>query len=147
MWTRMGGAMLLAAWLAGPALARDSVCQFQASGTLTLAFATLDPSAAAAATATATAGTVQQRSVGDCQVALAVGIQSSANFDGVNHRLRHSAGADYIPYTISVSYGGPMPPGNNRYYPITVQGSIAASSYVNATAGTYSDSVVVQVTP
>lgn len=133
--------------LAGPSIARDEVCEFQARG-LSMSFGTLNPSSGANATAIVSAATLNANQAGDCHNNLRMTIDGGdgQSFNG-SRRLRNAAGTDFIPYTL---VGLPLQdraPGNNKYINFTFSGVILWSSYADASAGSYSDTVMISVTP
>jgi len=60
--------------------------------------------------------------------------------------MKNAAG-DLIPYSLAGLPQTLLRPGNNNYVPFTFSGSILGSAYTNASAGSYSDQVIISVTP
>lgn len=129
----------------GLAFAADKKCNFQATG-LSLNFGTLDPSSEAPVNALFAAAGLNANTVGDCDaVSMVISGDNGLWFDG-NRRMRNARG-DFIPYTLSVPGNAVPGPGNGKYVPFAISGAIAASAYANASAGNYTDTVIISVTP
>lgn len=64
-------------------------------------------------------------------------------------RMRRAATADYIPYTLTFSGDTQTGTGfgSGQEKTLTVTSSIAAADFANATAGTYTDSVTLTLSP
>ena len=127
--------------------AGDLICGFQARG-LSMSFGALNPSSGTNATAVMSAATVNADQAGDCLSLVTVTIDGDAgqSFSG-SRRLRNVAGTDFIPYTLvglPISRAGP---GNKKYTSFTFSGQILWSAYANASAGSYSDTVMISITP
>ena len=147
-----------AALLAQPAIAKNGSCLFQTVGILSLSFGALDPSLGSTVVASMTVGSTNADQVGDCRTGtMTVTAGNGSNFLGGSRRL--ASGADFIPYSLSSpptapwtgATGGPWSsarPGNATFVPLPViTGTILGTDYQNATAGAYSDTVVLTVTP
>jgi spore coat protein U-like protein len=141
------GSWLLAALLlasVAPAHAKDFTCQFQATG-LALNFGNIDPSNAVQVVKAVQAVNLNASDVGDCNGGPTLDI----SVVGATSRVL-SNGTDTIPYTIA---GFPITmsqPGNNRYVNFlspAMTGTIPAGTYANASAGTYTDTVTISVSP
>jgi spore coat protein U-like protein len=131
--------------MAAPAIGKDRSCQFQARG-LTMSFGVLDPSSGVDATAVVSAATQNADKAGDCDRAVTMTIDGDGGQNG-SRMLKNAAGTDFIPYTlvgIPIATAGP---GNNAYQPFTFKGVILWSSYADRRAGSYSDTVIISVTP
>lgn len=133
-------------WLAAfPAQAADSTCSFRGGGA-SLAFGWLDPSVASNVTVPVTVGTLE---VGDCNPkaqTLSISADNGLNFSGGSRRMSDGAG-NFIAYSLS---GLPLTmnrPGNNSYATFTFSGTVLGTAYQNASAGTYTDIVIISVTP
>lgn len=123
-----------------PVFANGSSCDFQAAS-VSLNFGTLDPSQATLVNAQTNS------TAGNCvNVTMAVSADDGQNFSGGTRRLRNAAG-DFIPYALSGTNFTRAAPGNNTQVPFTISGSILGSAYANASAGAYSDQVVLTVMP
>jgi spore coat protein U-like protein len=128
-----------------PAFAADGSCTFRGGGAA-LGFATLDPSAAATVTVPITLGTLE---VGDCNPknqTLTITADNGENFGAGSRRMANGSGS-YIAYSLS---GLPLTanrPGNNAYATFTFNGTVLGTAYENAMAGSYSDRVIISVTP
>jgi spore coat protein U-like protein len=122
-------------------------CKFNAAGPTTLTIATgagvIDPSTAGPATGTAnvtfrcTTGTTS-----------AITGDNGLNFSGGSRRVRNGA-ANYMPYAFSMVNAAQLGTGHGAGQDKTVQvnASIIATDYQNATAGAYTDTVVLTITP
>jgi spore coat protein U-like protein len=116
-------------------------CQFNSGGTVSF---TLDPSIGGLAT-----GTVTQPQFWCTRNAS----YTITDDDGVNdvvlteHRMIDDAtSTEYIPYTFTYTATGT---GNGPTSPITmnIASTVAAAAYVNASAGSYSDTVTLTINP
>ena len=67
------------------------------------------------------------------------------NFNG-SRNLKNATGS-LIPYTLVGLPQSRRGPGNGTYVAFTFSGTIAGSAYANASAGAYSDNVIISVTP
>lgn len=139
------GALLAAT--ATPVDAKNASCQFEATG-LILAFGNLDPSNAVQKVQVVQAQNVGAGSVGDCNT---VGVTMSVQIVGSSSRSMSNGAGGVIPYTLAgFPVTGITQPGNNKYVnflSVGVAGTIAAGSYADAPAGTYSDTVTISVSP
>lgn len=133
--------------MAAPVMAKDLTCSFRAKG-LTMSFGALDPSSGLNASAVVSPATLTADSAGDCDKAVTMTIDADggSNYSG-SRRLRGASGSDFIPYTLvglPISVAGP---GNAKYTQFTFSGVILWTSYADAPAGNYSDTVMISVTP
>ena len=67
-----------------------------------------------------------------------------------NNNTMISAAGDLLPYSVSDPSFGTVNnrgPGNGNYKVVTFTGTVQATAYQSAVAGTYSDQLIVQVTP
>lgn len=143
-------AWLMAAALLGasaPAFGRGNVCFFQARG-LSMSFGTLNPASAVNVTVPMAAATLNADQVGDCAPGQGIVISgdNGLNFNG-SRRMKHAARPEYIAYSLSLptpTLGGP---GNSTYMTYTFNGTVLGSAYADAWEGTYSDTVILTVTP
>ena len=135
-------ALLLVA--VAPVQAKDLLCEFQATG-LALNFGTIDPSNPVQVVTAVQAVNMNANNAGDCN--------GGGNFTvdivgGTSRTL--SNGTDSIPYTIAGFPVNVAEPGNNKYVNFlspAMTGTIAAGTYANASAGTYTDTVTISVSP
>lgn len=116
-------------------------CKF-VSATSTLAFGALDPSSAADGTAT---GSAQYWCTKGAAATVTAG--NGDNFSG-SRRLKHASLAEFIPYALTMPSGA-TGTGDGPANPITLSlaGTITNANYINASAGNYSDTVVLTVNP
>lgn len=131
--------------LAMPVHSADLRCNFKARG-LSLNFGVLNPASGATVSVPLAAATLNADKVGDCTVPMTISADAGLWSSG-GLRLKNTASADYIAYSLA-----PMPqtlaaPGNKLYVSFTFTGTVAGSAYANAPAGNYSDTVMISVTP
>jgi spore coat protein U-like protein len=136
---------VIAASLSGaalPAYANGNDCLFQSKG-LSLSFGTLNPGSGADVLMPVSGAST----AGDCAPGQTMTIDSDngLNFNGT--RNLKSAAGDLIPYSLAGLPQSRSGPGNDNYVPFTFNGSILWSAYANASAGSYSDTVIISVTP
>lgn len=141
--------MFAAATLAGQApsaYAKGNDCSFQASG-LSLSFGTLNPASGSNVTVAMTPSTLGASLVGDCAPGqnLLISGDNGLNFNG-SRRLQNMAGTDFIAYSLNLPWTA-RGPGNGAYTNFTFNGTLLWSAYANASAGSYSDTVMISVTP
>jgi spore coat protein U-like protein len=86
---------------------------------------------------------------------------NGSNWSGTNQRMKHASLTEYIPYTFCYSSsGGPGPScasdtasdtgnGAGKTSPITLNiwGTVLGSNYIDASAGSYSDTVTMTINP
>jgi spore coat protein U-like protein len=127
--------------LAAPAYGIGSNCGFGTSQPM--AFGSFDPSLAANQLKTAT---IQ---FGDCQggsVAPFSATVDSINSPGAPKMYLNGVGPDFIIYSLGgVTFDSTAPPGNGQYRTASFSGTVLAIDYVNARAGTYTDTIRVTV--
>ena len=141
----LGSAVALAGTVF-PAFSRDLLCGFQAKG-LSMSFGALDPSSNLTVTVPVSASTFNANMAGDCQlVTMTISGNDGLNFSG-SRRLKNAAGTDFIPYSLVGLPLNSAAPGNSRYPVFTFNGVVAGNAYANASAGSYSDTVVISVNP
>lgn len=141
----LGSAVALAGTVF-PAFSRDLLCGFQAKG-LSMSFGALDPSSNLTVTVPVSASTFNANTAGDCQlVTMTISGNDGLNFSG-SRRLKNAAGTDFIPYSLVGLPLNSAAPGNSRYPVFTFNGVVAGNAYANASAGSYSDTVVISVNP
>jgi len=119
-------------------------CKFSTANA-TLNFGTLDPANTTDVTATAT---ISVRCGGKEPTATFFIADDDGLYEtGPNqNRMRHTTLAEYLPYSFSVSPQSATVP-KNVNTPITISGTIKASDYQNAYVGSYTDTVVLTLTP
>lgn len=130
------------------AFAAGTNCLFQAKG-LAMSFGILDPSNAVTVMVPVAAATLNANKVGDCPSSrtMVITADDGQNFVG-SRRMRKGATSDYIPYSLSpVSPNNEPGPGNNNYVTFTFSGTVAGTAYEGASAGSYSDTVIITVSP
>ena len=120
---------------AGTSLAADS-CRF--TGMSSLAFGNLDVSSTANAVSTMT-----MRIQCSGNPTWLVGSDNGLHYSGATKRMKHQTLNDYIPYTLTFA----PTTGGKWIRTITGSGTVLNGDYVNASAGSYSDSVRVTITP
>lgn len=140
------GCVALALACAAPAQAKDAACGFQATG-LGLAFGNLDPSNAVQVVRPVQAVNADAGNVGDCDAA---GATMTISVVGASARQLSNGAGGTIPYTLA---GFPITmgqPGNKVYanfLSAALTGTIEAGAYADAPAGTYTDTVIISVSP
>lgn len=136
-----GGTSALAADTANVTVSATVVgtCKFNSGGAVAF---TLDPSVGGAVS-----GVVTQPAFW-CTKGATYGITDN---DGLNassgvQRMKHSTLAEFIPYTFSYTAAGT---GTGPGTPISmnIASSVAAVDYLNASAGSYADTVILSITP
>lgn len=122
-----------------------SNCKFS-GGAMTLDFGTLNPASSSNATASATIGFTCNGSAPMATFAISAGNGLHSSGPGAR-RLRHTTAAtEFIAYSISLTpTSATVPKGVAQT--LTVAGTIAPGAFQNATVGTYSDTVVITLTP
>lgn len=140
-------AVTLLTGLSFPASGKDLDCQFQAKG-LSMGFGMLDPSSGVDVIAAVSAFTLDANKAGDCVAAVTMTIvgDNGLHFSG-SRRLKNNTGTDFIPYSLVGLPFSSSGPGNKTFLAFTFNGSILGSAYANASAGSYSDTILVSVTP
>lgn len=124
----------------------QGICKFFTSAQ-TLSFV-IDPSANAAIT-----GSISSPISYKCTRGIttgAVAINSGLNPAGSGRQMRIGSTADVIAYTLSVAGGGVTGTGfgtGSTASPLTFTSSIAPVDFQNAAAGTYTDTIVITLTP
>ncbi|MGZ8463877.1 MAG: spore coat protein U domain-containing protein [Candidatus Deferrimicrobiaceae bacterium] len=114
-------------------------CRFSAANS-TLAFGPLDPAVGTDVNGSTTTTFWCTKGVTDT-----ITNDTGLNFD-VKNRMRDTVSGEYIPYTLALSKngtnGGPSAPRT-----LTIAGNILGSDYTTKSAGSYSDTVVLTITP
>jgi len=117
-----------------------NACGFEFPGaTHNLAFGNLDPTSTADATATV-----------NIKYWCTVGTAASILPDGGLHNSggpRLSNGTNFIPYALTLTGNTGTGAGKMSMLTMTATGTIANSNYVNAPVGSYTDTVVLTLTP
>ncbi|MES2942693.1 MAG: spore coat protein U domain-containing protein [Pseudomonadota bacterium] len=122
--------------------ANGNNCSFQSKG-LSMSFGVLNP-ASGSDVLVAVTGTSK---AGDCAPGQTMTISgdNGLNYNGTRN-LKSTAGG-LIPYSLASLPQSRAGPGNGTYVAFTFNGSILWSDYANASAGGYSDTVIISVTP
>lgn len=125
-----------------PAYANGNNCGFQSKG-LSLSFGILNPGSGFDVVVPVSGAST----AGDCAPGQTMTItgDSGLNFNGT--RNLKSAAGDLIPYSLAGLPQSRSGLGNGNYVPFTFNGSILWSAYANAPIGSYSDTVIISVTP
>jgi spore coat protein U-like protein len=76
---------------------------------------------------------------------LTLSADNGLNFSG-SRRMRSATG-NFIPYSFSALPTAITGPGNGNYVVFTFNGVVLGTDYANAPAGSYSDTVIISVTP
>lgn len=114
-------------------------CKFNSGGTLDF---TLDPSVGGAVS-----GTVSQPQFWCTKGAsYSLSDDNGLNESGTTHRMKHASLAEYIPYSFAYTASGTgTGPGTPINMDIAAQ--VLAADYLNASAGSYADTVTLTITP
>lgn len=129
-------------------------CKFLSGATLN--FGNLDPSVGTDVNATASLTFWCTKGAG-----YTITDNDGTNKSGTTQRLKHATLTEYIPYSYCYKSTGPAPSpcttdttsdtgtGNGPSSPITlnISGTITGPNYVNASAGSYSDTVTMTIAP
>lgn len=114
-------------------------CKFLSSGSVSFS---LDPSAGGNVSGTVTQPTFW------CTKGTSYTItdDDGLNESGTTHRMKHATNDEYIPYTFSYTSAGT---GSGRTTTVTmnIASSVNEADYQNASAGSYSDTVTLTITP
>ena len=127
---------------ASPAYANGNQCLFQSKG-LSMSFGALNPASGSDVVVAVSGATA----VGDCAPGQTMTISgdNGVNYSNGTRNLKTGSG-DLIAYSLGVSFTKPGP-GNGNYISFPFNGSILWSAYANASSGSYSDRVIISVTP
>jgi spore coat protein U-like protein len=129
----------------GAVVLSNSNCNFNAPGTATLAFGTIDPASNVPAPAS---GSLVFKCAGSADPASFSVSHDSGLWEtgpGVN-RMKHMTLGEYLPYTFTLTpQSGTVPKNQNQT--VAVGGSIAVVDFQNASGGSFTDTVVVTVNP
>jgi len=116
-------------------------CKF-VTGTSTLDFGALDPSlgtnvnGSGSTTFWCTKGTVE---------AIAAG--NGSNWDGSKRNMRDPVSTDLIPYTLTLTPDGGTNQGPGSPRTLTIAGQVLGTDYTTKSAGSYTDTVTLTITP
>ena len=117
-------------------------CKFS-TGASTLNFGALDPSLATNPSATTTTQFWCTKGVSTDVIAAGNGL----NFAGGKRQMKDAVSTDVIPYTLTLTKDGNSNTGPAAPRILTIDGSILNSDYTGKSAGSYSDTVVLSITP
>ena len=111
----------------------------------TLAFGAIDLSSSSAKTASTT-------TTYRCTTGTAATVTRTDGANSVSAgtpRVKNSASADYMPYTLTLSGGTQTGTGHGagQDKTLTIDGSIAVADFQNAPAGSYTDTVTLTINP
>ncbi len=114
-------------------------CKFLTGGSISF---TLDPSVGGNVNGTVTQPTFWCTKGASYNITDDDGLYES----GTTHRMKHETLTEYIPYSFTYTATGT---GNGPSNPITmnISSTVLASDYLNASAGSYSDTVTLTITP
>lgn len=116
-------------------------CKFS-SATSALNFGALDPSVGTNVNGSATTqfwctkGTTETLSAGQ-----------GSNWDGTKRNMKLATGTDLIPYTLTLTPDGSGNTGPATPRTLTISGQVLGTDYTAKTAGSYADTVVLNITP
>ena len=119
-----------------------AVCKL--NSTPTLAFGTLDPSSGVNVTQTATVSFWCSQGT-----SYSISPDNGLHYDGANttRRMKGPGASDFIAYSLSPASATGTGAGTSTALNLAFSGTVQGSSYVNATVGSYSDTVVITITP
>ena len=117
-------------------------CKFNSGGSVSF---TLDPTSASNATGTVTQPAFWCTKGASYSITDDKGIHEAVA-GTAPRRMVHATLTEYIPYTFAYTAAGT---GNGKTSPITldISASVVNSDFVNASAGSYSDTVTLSITP
>lgn len=116
-------------------------CKF-VSRTSTLNFGTLDPSTPVLVNGSGTTTFWCTKNVAGGTFEIGDGL----NWNGSNRQMV-GPGGDLIPYSLTAAFDGLANGGPNVTRTVTFSGSVLADDYIAKSAGNYSDTVVLTLTP
>jgi spore coat protein U-like protein len=117
-------------------------CKFS-TATSTLAFGALDPSVATNVNA---AGSTQYWCTKGVTTA-SIAADNGANFS-VARRMKHTtAPADFIPYSLTLTPSATAPAGPGTPLTLALAGTVLGTDYTAVSAGNYTDTVTLTITP
>jgi hypothetical protein len=114
-------------------------CKFS-TATSTLSFGTLDQTLTTPATA-------QTIPTFWCTKGATATITSNDGANALGTQKRLKSGTDYIDYSLTLAAASTTGAGKTSPIDLTIDGTIANAAYVNAPAGIYSDTVLINITP
>ncbi len=119
-----------------------AVCKL--NSTPTLAFGTLDPSSGANVTQSATVSFWCSQGT-----TYSISPDNGLHYDSTNasRRMKGPGASDFIPYSLSPASATGTGAGTSTALNLSFSGTVQGSNYVNATVGSYSDTVVITITP
>lgn len=117
-------------------------CKFS-SGTSLLDFLTLDPSNPVVVNVSTSTNFWCTKGVTTDVITATNG----ANFSGGSRNMKHATLADLIPYTLTLVPDGAANTGPASPRTLTLNGSVVAAAYTGVSAGSYSDTVILNITP
>lgn len=125
-----------------PAQARGNKCLFEVKG-LSMSFGALIPSSGIQAVAPL----LGIKTAGDCSPgqAMVISADNGLNYNGT--RNLKSGSGQLIRYSLNGLPQMNSGPGNGNYVPFNFSGVIIWADYADASAGLYSDSVIISVDP
>lgn len=114
-------------------------CRFLSGGSVAF---TLDPAIGGVATGAVTQPTFWCTN----GTTYTVTDDDGANASGGTHRMQRGATGEFIPYTFTYTPGG-TGGGRNATRTMDIASTVAELDYINATAGLYTDTVTLTITP
>jgi len=139
--------------MVGTAMAADSntltvqasvtgTCKFK-SATSTLDFGALDPSATTNPTKTITTQFWCTKGITTDDISSGEGLY----YNGSKNQMKHVTSSDVIPYVLTLTKDGVANTGPATPRTLTIKGDILNADYIGKDAGSYSDTVVLNITP
>lgn len=117
-------------------------CKFSTT-TSTLAFGALDPSVGVAVNAAGSTNYWCTKGV----TTAAIAADNGANPVGAVRNMKHATLADVIPYSLVLTPSATAPGGPGLALTLGLAGTVAGPAYTAVSAGNYSDTVTLSITP
>jgi hypothetical protein len=117
-------------------------CKFS-TATSTLNFGALDPSVGTNAPGSTTTQFWCTKGVTTDNITA----DNGANWSGTKRQMKDPVSTDVIPYTLTVTKDGSANTGPALPRTLTIDGQVLGTDYTSKSAGSYSDTVVISITP
>lgn len=117
-------------------------CKFS-SGTSTLNFGALDPSVGTNVNGSTTTNFWCTKGV----TTDAIAANNGSNWSGTKRQMLDTVSTDLIPYTLTLTPDGSANTGPASPRTLTIGGQVLGTDYTGKTAGSYSDTVTLNITP
>ena len=129
----------------GATVLSKNICRFTNAGPTVLDFGAIDPSSGV--NKTATASTTFRCTGSNPMATYLITSDDGLYSTGANApRMRHTVNpANFLPYNIDMPQSGTVP--KNTFQTMTVTGTVLVADFQNALVGSYSDTVVLTISP